>query len=222
MLELRKILSDEALARLREIARAARWNDGRATAGNRIANIKSNEQMAFDDPLMPEVDRIVEAALQKHEAFKLFAYPAHVHGLLMARYRPGNTYGLHVDAALMGQGVVRRTDLSITMFLNTPDDYDGGELELHGRTGTSRSKLPAGDALCYHTGDLHQVLPVSAGERLVIVAWIQSHIRENEVREMLWDLAQVREALFQREGKTPLFDLINKTHTNLLRRNALT
>jgi PKHD-type hydroxylase len=222
LLEVRGVLGAGQIARLRALAAQAQWVDGKVTAGARIQEIKRNQQIVGDDPCLAEVQASVLNTLRQNEQFRLATYPKQLHGLMVARYAPGMAYGLHVDDALLGTDRIARSDLSMTLFLSGPDEYDGGELEIHGSSGVARVKLGAGDVILYHTGDLHQVLPLQRGERLVVVAWIESFVRDAEIRRLLWDLAQAREAVFLREGKSATFDLINKSHINLLRRFAET
>jgi PKHD-type hydroxylase len=204
---------------LAEIA-AAQFVDGRETAGVRLAGTKRNLQIGRDDPATQRIGARVLAALKEHTDFRAAVYPSQLHSVLVSRYLPGMEYGAHVDDALMGQTAQYRADLSLTLFLSPADGYDGGELALESGSGEVRVKLPARGMVCYPTGQLHRVLPVTRGERLAVVGWIQSHVREASAREALWDLAQARDAVFEREGKSRAFDLINKTHTNLLRRWA--
>jgi PKHD-type hydroxylase len=140
----------------------------------------------------------------------------------VARYRPGMQYGAHVDAPLMGDAVAWRSDLSLTLFLSPPQDYDGGELALESGSGELQIKLDAGALVLYPTGQLHRVLPVTRGERLVLVAWIESFVRDGEVRGMLHDLAQLRERLAASGADALASALAVKVHANLLRRHAET
>lgn len=220
LLQVAGALAQDEVAALQALAAGARFVEGRSTAGALLHEVKRNEQVAPDDPALPEITRIVLAALKRNDGFRLATYPNQLHGLMLARYRPGMAYGLHVDAALMGEHQVFRSDLSLTLFLSAPESYDGGELELHTGAGIALSKLPAGDLITYGTGDLHQVRPVTRGERLVVVAWIQSFVRDESIRTMLWDLAQARDEVFAREGRSSTYERINRTHTNLLRRYA--
>lgn len=222
LLHLAQWLDPAAVARLRELASAARFVEGRATAGTQLHDIKHNEQIAADDPALAEITALVLSALKQNASFRDATSPNRLHGLMLARYRPGMAYGLHVDAPLMGEQQVFRSDLSLTLFLSDPADYDGGELELQTGVGSVAVKLAAGDLIAYDTGDPHQVRPVTRGERLVVVAWIQSFVRDASVRAMLRDLAQARDEVFAREGRSATFERINRTHANLLRRFAET
>ena len=214
------VVAEDEHARLLGIVAHAAFVDGRETAGARLNDTKRNEQIARQAPEMAEVTQVLLGALKRSEAFRSAAYPQQLHSVLVSRYRPGMEYGWHVDEAVMGDAVAWRSDLSITLFLNAPGDYDGGELALESGSGQMQVKLPARAMVCYPTGQLHRVNPVTRGERLAVIGWIQSLVRDAGAREALWDLAQAREAVYASEGKSRTFDLINKTHANLLRRWA--
>jgi PKHD-type hydroxylase len=213
------ISEEEHRALLGKIAQAT-FVDGRETAGGRLSEHKRNEQISRQAPEMAEITQLVLAALKRHEAFRNATYPQQLHSVMVSRYRPGMEYGWHVDEAVMGDAVPWRSDLSLTLFLNAPTDYDGGELALESGSGQTTVKLSARAMVCYPTGQLHCVQPVTRGERLAVIGWIQSLVRDGGAREALWDLAQAREQVYAREGKSRTFDLINKTHANLLRRWA--
>ena len=206
---------DEQRAILAEIA-AADFVPGRETAGAALAARKHNEQISRDSPHVKRIGAMLLEALRRNAAFRAAIYPKQLHSTLVSRYRPGMEYGAHVDAALMGDATLFRTDVSLTLFLNEPADYDGGELALESGSGELRVKLPARALVCYPTGQLHRVTPVTRGERLVVVSWIQSHVRDGGAREVLRDLALALEKLPQ--DATAARDLVNKAHTNLLRR----
>lgn len=206
---------DEQRAILAEIA-AAEFVPGRETAGAALAARKNNEQISRDSPHVKTISATLLEALRRNAAFRAAVYPKQLHSTLVSRYRPGMEYGAHVDAALMGDATLFRTDVSLTLFLNEPADYDGGELALESGSGEMRIKLPARALVCYPTGQLHRVAPVTRGERLVVVSWIQSHVRDGGAREVLRDLALALEKLPQ--DATAARDLVNKAHTNLLRR----
>jgi PKHD-type hydroxylase len=203
---------------LQEIAEAS-FVDGRETAGPALANVKKNEQIAHDHPVVARIAGRVLEALKNNERFLSAVYPNHLHSALVSRYRPGMEYGLHVDSALMGHGTARRADVSFTLFLSDPTSYDGGDLALESGSGEWRTKPPARCLVVYPTGQLHRVLPITRGERLAVVGWIQSFVRDGQERETLWDLAQARDALRVSEGQgSRAYELVNKTHANLLRR----
>jgi PKHD-type hydroxylase len=220
ILTLAEAVSGEAHARMLEIIGDAEFVDGLQTAGAVLSETKQNEQIASADPRLQAVTDVLLESLRTNSAFREATYPKQLHSVLVSRYRPGMAYGLHVDNALMGGDVLSRTDLSLTLFLNEPDEYEGGELCLESGSGEIRFKLPARHMICYPTSELHQVREVTKGERLAVVGWIQSHVRDGRAREVLWDLSRARDDIHQREGKSRAFDLVNKSHTNLLRRWA--
>ena len=208
---------DEQRAILAEIA-AAEFVSGRETAGAGLAAKKNNEQIKRDSPQLIAIGAIMLGALKRNAAFRSAVYPKQLHSTLVSRYRPGMAYGAHVDSALMGDATLWRTDLSLTLFLNEPDDYEGGELALDTGSGEMRIKLPARSLVCYPTGQLHRVMPLTSGERLVAVSWVQSHVREGAAREALRDLWLAIEALRAGSSEGVALELVNKTHANLLRR----
>lgn len=198
----------------------AEFVDGRQTAGANLAALKNNQQIQRDAPQVVAISAIVLAALRRHESFRNAVYPRQLHSLLVSRYREGMEYGAHVDSPLMGDATPWRTDLSLTLFLNEPTEYDGGELALESGSGEIQVKLPARSMVIYPTGQLHRVRAIARGERLAAVAWIQSHVRDAGAREALADLARARALLRETGDDTRAFDLVNKTHANLLRRWA--
>lgn len=211
------ITSDEQRTILDQVARAE-FVDGRETAGAGLAAVKNNEQVARGSVSLQAVGNVLLDALRRNAAFRSAVYPKQLHSTLVSRYRTGMAYGAHVDNALMGDAQVWRTDLSLTLFLNDPVDYDGGELALESGSGEFRVKLPARSIVCYPTGQLHRVTPVTRGERLVVVSWVQSHVRDGGAREVLRDLALAGEALAADERQARARELVGKAHANLLRR----
>lgn len=215
------VISAEELEAILARTHDAPFVDGRETAGAELAARKHNEQIRRDDTARVQaISALVFGALRRNDAFIDAVYPKQLHSLLVSRYRPGMRYGLHVDRALMGDAQAWRTDLSLTLFLCAPQDYDGGELSFAVGDARHAVKLPARALVCYDTGQLHEVLPVTRGERLAVVAWIQSFVRDAGAREALGDLARARDALRARSEFGDAYELVNKTHMNLLRRWA--
>lgn len=213
LLALDAILPPADVAVLAGAARALTFDDGRKTAGRFASAVKSNGQAAPT----PERDAIlaqVQRAIGAHPVFRSAARPKAITPLILSRYTEGQTYGLHVDDALM-QGL--RTDLSFTLFLSDPATYDGGALIIEDHFEARAIKLAAGDMILYPSTTLHQVEPVTRGERLAVVGWVQSLIRDGNQREILFDLDQSVEACFAADGKSPQFDRLAKTRSNLLR-----
>lgn len=174
----------------RELASAA-WGDGRVTAGYQSARAKHNLQLAETEPLARELAGQVLAALGRSLLFQSAALPAHIFPPLFNRYDAGHGFGTHVDNAirpLPGGGGRIRTDLSATLFLSPPEDYDGGELVIDDTFGAQRIKLPAGHLVLYPASSLHQVRAVTRGTRLAAFFWVQSLVRDDAARTLLFDL----------------------------------
>jgi PKHD-type hydroxylase len=213
LLVLDAVIPPGEVAVLAEAARKLAFEDGSRTAGRFARAVKANDQAAPSaerDAILARVAR----ALQENAVFRAATRPKAISPLMLSRYRAGQTYGLHVDDALMA-GL--RTDLSFTLFLADPGSYDGGALIIEDSLEARALKLAAGDMILYPATSLHQVEPVTRGERLAVVGWVQSAIRQADRREMLFDLDQAVEAIFAQEGKTPLFDRLAKTRSNLIR-----
>lgn len=214
-------LIDEAtVVRLRGWLAEATFEDGRATAGGDARRVKRNEQVSSDpdrpDPRLEEMQDLVTDLLRANDLFAAAALPSKILPPLFSRYAPGMSYGTHMDNAMMGK---MRIDLSVTLFLSDPSDYDGGELVIDFSTAGERAiKLPAGSAVLYATTALHRVAEVTRGQRLAMVTWIRSLVREPAKREILLDLKTAHHQLAKQLGKTAEVDLLSKTHTNLLRR----
>ena len=213
LLVIEKLLTAIEVQVLREAASSLQFDDGRKTAGRFAAEVKANDQAA-PSPELAAVLAKVETALAANALFRSAARPKALTRLILSRYRTGQTYGLHVDDALMA-GL--RTDLSFTLFLAEPDSYDGGALIIEDTFEARAIKLNPGDLILYPSTTLHRVEPVTRGERLAVVGWAQSLIRRADQREILFDLDQAVEATFAAEGKSPLFDSLAKTRSNLLR-----
>lgn len=213
LLVIEGVLSAVEAQVLREAAADLPFEDGARTAGRFARAVKANDQAAPGaerDALLAKVER----ALAANPVFRAAARPRALTPLILSRYRNGQTYGLHVDDAMMG-GL--RTDLSFTLFLSDPGTYDGGALILEDRFEARAVKLSAGDMILYPSTSLHRVEPVTAGERLAVVGWVQSLVRQADRREILFDLDQAIETLHGAEGKSPLFDTLSRTRSNLLR-----
>ncbi|MXP29003.1 Fe2+-dependent dioxygenase [Porphyrobacter algicida] len=194
----------QALA-LREEILVADWVDGNVTSGSGSASVKRNRQLPEESAVTQRAQEVVSAALVANAVFLSAALPKTIFPPLFNRYGGGEEFGLHVDNAIRvhnASGTRIRTDLSCTLFLTDPDDYDGGELEIQGSLGTMRHKLPAGHALLYPSTTLHQVTPVTRGERVSCFFWLQSLVGSHAEREMLFELDQSVQALSAERGKT--------------------
>lgn len=208
------VLDSDTLQRIRSLLAGASFGDGAATAGWNARPVKRNEQATHD-----AAAQLVSQALMRHPLFRTAALPARLRTPLFSRYRPGMSYGTHVDNPLMGTLNSLRADIAVTVFLSDPAAYDGGELVLDTHSGTQAYKLEAGQALVYPATTLHRVNEITRGERLAAILWVQSLVRDAARREILFDLDTVRRNLWERAGDTttPDFELLAKSYANLLR-----
>ncbi|MGF1603463.1 MAG: Fe2+-dependent dioxygenase [Thermosynechococcaceae cyanobacterium] len=215
IVEIENVLTSAELETLTSTLAKAEFVDGKITAGWHAKLVKQNMQMQRNVPEAADLRELVESALKRHPLFTAVVRPRKIHSILFSRYEPGMAYGSHVDNAFMGPW---RSDVSFTLFLGT--GYQGGELVIEQSDGEWRYKLERGSAIAYPSSTLHRVEPVTDGTRLVAVGWVQSIVRDPQKRELLFDLDTARRSLFAREGKTIEFDLISKSHANLLRQWA--
>ena len=206
----------DTLAALRHRMLALAWIDGRQTAGWAAREVKRNEQADADQTDLTALQDEIRDLLGSHPLLRLYARPQRIAPPLLSRYRVGMRYGRHVDDALMGEPALR-TDLAFTLFLSSPEDYDGGELVLEGHDGETPVKLGAGSLVLYATGQTHRVEEVTRGERLAAVGWIQSHVRDPVQRDILFDLDRTRRALFERDGDSEAFATLSRSSAALLR-----
>lgn len=214
------LITPDELAVIKRLVAGVGFTEGKATAGELLHKAKNNQQIPWDHPVMKQISGLVMQALGRCDAFMSAAQPRRLATMLVSRYQPGMAYGLHVDAPIMAEPNHVRSDVSFTLFLNEPDTYEGGELAFDTGSGETAFKLPARSAICYSTGQLHRVRPVEQGERLAVVGWVQSLVRDPAIRELLHDLSEAREQLVGQEGAARALELINKTYFNLLRRHA--
>ena len=220
ILTLPDLVTPDELALIKQKIATVPFIEGKATAGELLKSVKNNQQIPWNHPVMKEITDRVMRALGRCDAFMSLAQPRRLAAMLVSRYEPGMAYGAHVDAPIMGEPNHVRSDVSFTLFLNEPDTYQGGELAFENGSGETAFKLPARSAICYPTGQLHRVRPVEQGERLAVVGWVQSLVREPAIRELLHDLSEARELLVGQEGTGRAVELLTKSYSNLLRRNA--
>ncbi|WP_457419974.1 Fe2+-dependent dioxygenase [Roseateles sp. P5_E7] len=221
LLKIPQILDTAGVARARELLASAPWADGRATAGRQAAQVKNNEQLQTGSEQHRELQALVLQALEKHPLFFSATIPKRVLPPLFNRYAgASNAYGSHVDQAvryLPGSAQRVRTDISCTLFLNEPTDYDGGELVIDTTFGEQRIKLAAGDLVVYPGTSVHRVEPVTRGERLASFFWIESMVRADEQRRLLYEMDMSLMQLRQAMGETPELVQLTGTYHNLLR-----
>lgn len=215
LVKIPQVLNPDQLQDLSSTLETAEFVDGKVTAGWHAKTVKQNEQLTAS--AAKDIREIIQTALRKNALFQVVARPRVIHTLLFSRYTVGMSYGRHVDNALMGKHQYR-SDLSFTVFLNSPDQYQGGELVVETVDDEQAYKLEAGSALVYPSSSLHRVDPVTEGIRLVAVGWVQSIVRDPHEREILFELDTARRSLFAKHGKTDEFDILSKTLSNLLRK----
>ncbi len=200
------VLSKPEVAEFRRLMDAAGWEDGRSTAGAQSAQVKRNEQLPPDSELARTLGQRIVSALTANPRFISAAIPRHIFPPLFNRYTAsdGHYFGVHVDNAVRGDpltGLRIRTDLSVTLFLSEPSDYDGGELVIEDNYGAHEVKLPAGDLVLYPASSLHLVTPVTRGARVASFFWLQSMIRDAHSRAMIFDLDTAIQSLVERLGR---------------------
>ncbi|HTP75277.1 MAG TPA: Fe2+-dependent dioxygenase [Burkholderiaceae bacterium] len=216
-----EVMNAAQLATLRGALERADWGDGRATAGPQGAQVKHNRQLDEHSPLANELGRGVLEALAKQPLFMSAALPLRIVPPLFNRYEGGERYGLHIDGAIrhVPHSVTRiRTDLSCTLFLTDPADYDGGELVVMDTYGAHEVKLPAGDLIVYPASSLHQVTPVTRGVRTSSFFWVQSLVRDDGERRALFELDTQIQKLRGRIGDTDEVLALTGHYHNLLRK----
>lgn len=223
LLHVPDVLSADELAYLQRTLASTDWADGRETVGVQGAQVKRNEQLPDASPLKAELGRVVLAALERHPLFFAAALPLRILPPRFNRYQGGGAYGFHVDGAVMvttheGQRTQLRSDVSCTLFLSGPDDYDGGELVISDTYGEHEVKLPAGDLIVYPSSSLHRVNAVTRGVRLASFFWVQSMVRDDSARRMLLEMDTAIETL--RAGGADAAAVLQLTgvYHNLLRR----
>ncbi len=218
------LLDPATLADLRATIDAAEWIDGNATSGHQSALAKQNEQLPEESAAAKAGGKVILDALGRSPLFFAAALPLKVFPPLFNRYGVGQTFGVHVDSAIRiqrGTDFRIRSDLSMTVFLEDPADYDGGELVIEDQFGVQRVKLPAGHAILYPSSSLHKVEPVTRGRRVASFFWLQSMVRDDGARRILFDLDQSVQRLTGQLGGTDrsVIELTGVYH-NLLRRWA--
>ena len=218
------VLTPAELARVRALVDAAEWIDGNATSGHQSALAKRNRQLPEDSPAAREAGSLVLDALGRSALFVAAALPLKVFPPLFNRYEEGEDFGLHVDSAIRirrGSDFRVRADLSATLFLDDPASYDGGELVIEDQFGPQKVKLPAGHMILYPASSLHRVTPVARGARTACFFWLQSMVRDDGARRILFDLDQgVQAATAAMGGADPAVVRLTGVYHNLLRRWA--
>ena len=211
------VLDQQQLQIVQKLVSQGRFATGSTSAGKAARRVKQNEELTLESAQLGELNNLVMGSLVKHPVYRSAAMPLKVATPYYAHYTAGMSYGDHVDDPIMGQGGVYRSDVSVTIFLNNPDEYEGGELVIQTSFGEQQVKLDAGDAILYPSSSRHRVAEVTEGERLVAVSWIQSTIREPEKRALLHELNQARETLLNEKPDAEETRRVNQSYVNLVR-----
>ena len=224
LLHVPAVLTPAQVAEMRTALDAAEWTDGRQTVGVQGAQVKRNLQLPEASPLRADLGRQILAALSRNPLFFAAALPLRTLPPRFNRYQGGGEYGFHVDGAVMrADGEMQvRSDLSCTLFLSGPDEYEGGELVISDTYGEHGVKLQAGDLILYPSSSLHRVTPVTRGARVAAFFWIQSMVRDGEQRRMLFEMDTAIEALRRSQADNAAVLQLTGVYHNLLRRWAET
>jgi len=219
------LLTKDEVAYCRDKLLAAQWADGSITAGHQSTKAKNNLQLPESSPEAQELGEIIMGALARNNLFMSAALPAKIFPPLFNCYQGGQSFGVHVDNAIRqvpGTPVKIRTDVSMTLFFNEPEDYDGGELVVEDTYGSHSVKLPAGSMVLYPSTSLHRVMPVTRGRRLASFFWLQSMVNSDEKRGLLFDLDMSIQSLRSKVEDSPEIIQLTGVYHNLLRQWAQT
>jgi PKHD-type hydroxylase len=220
LIHIPEVLSKQQVAEFRAQLAQANWVDGRATVGAQGAQVKRNRQISVDDPIARKLGEVILQSLYSNPVFMSAALPLRTVPPLFNSYEGGEHYGLHVDGAIRlvpGSNLSIRTDVSSTLFLSEPDEYEGGELVIQDTYGSHEAKLPAGDLILYASTSLHKVEPVTRGARLCSFFWTQSMVRDPWQRSMLYELDTNIQALREQVGDNAQVLGLTGHYHNLLR-----
>ena len=216
-----EVLTKEQVAHCRKVMDSAEWVDGRVTAGAQSGSVKHNNQLPEGSTASNQLGDMVIEALSRAPLFISAAIPLKIFPPLFNRYGVGQHFGTHVDGAIRavpGTTVRIRTDLSVTLFLAEPEEYDGGELTVEDNYGTHEVKLPAGDMVLYPSTSLHHVKPITRGARVASFFWLQSMVRQDSARSLLFDLDQTIQELSAERGiEDPACVRLTGIYHNLIR-----
>ena len=214
IITIKSVLNAATLEQVQALLETAHFVDGKLSAGDAASSVKNNQELSLQSPLHSQLNSLVMAELVKHPDYQAAVLPAKVANALYSRYSKGMSYGPHIDDAVMGPLSGRyRSDVSSTVFLNSPEEYTGGELRINNASGYESIKLNAGDAVVYPSGSVHEVMPVTGGRRLVAISWAQSLVKSAERRKILYDLSTFRASLLESRELVKL----DQIYGNLLR-----
>jgi PKHD-type hydroxylase len=217
LVNIKHILGEAELNNIRPLLKDATFRDGKLSAGAAAQLVKNNQEIA-DENIISSLNNIVMNNVVRHPEYQHAALPHRIAAPFYARYEKGMEYGEHIDDPVMGIGTERyRSDLAMTIFLNSPEEYEGGELMIQTPYGEQTIKFNAGDAVLYPATTRHRVTKVTSGKRIVAVTWIQSLIRDNEQRDLLYQLGKTREKMLRKDPDANDTKRIDNTYVNLVR-----
>jgi len=212
------VLNSEDISVILDLMTTANFREGSTSAGAEATNVKNNHEMFISETETQRLNNLVMGKLIKNPTYIATAFAAKIAAPYYAKYIEGMSYGNHIDDPVMGPANQRyRSDISITIFLNKPENYEGGELVINTAFGEQKVKLNAGDAVLYPSSSTHRVAEVTKGERLVAVTWLQSTIRDPAKREILYNLSQARETLIRTSAGSQELEQLSNGYVNLLR-----
>jgi len=221
LIQVKELLSQDLVERCRNLLASASWTDGKQTAGTQAAQAKNNQQIAEDAPMLDELRSIIVRQIHRNGLFFTASLPKKVFPPLFNRYSGDtNSFGNHVDNAIRTyakNGECIRTDISCTVFLSDPNEYEGGELIIEDAYGANSVKLAAGDAILYPSTSLHRVEPVTKGARIASFFWIESMVRSNDARRILFDMDMAILSMRQTHGDSEQAVVLTSCYHNLLR-----
>lgn len=217
LIQLNKILTEAQLNMVNDLLEKSQFTVGERSAGKLAGKEKDNLEIKNADQTKSSLDNLVMNALLQHPVYLNAGLPKKIAAPIFARYTKGMRYGKHIDNPIMGVGDVYRSDVAITIFLNDPDEYDGGELVIEAPLIDRKIKFPAGDGVMYPASYQHQICEVTRGERRVAVTWMQSLVAEAEKRALLYQLYLAKEDLIGKSVDDKSTILVDQTYCNLLR-----
>lgn len=223
LLHIPGVFRRDELPEIRQALIQASWQDGRQTAGAQSIRVKSNLQLAEDDPLAVKLGDLIIQRLSENPLFMSAALPSKIYPPMFNCYQDGGEFGMHVDNTIRrppGSRERVRTDVSSTLFFTDPDEYEGGELVIQDTYGEQRVRLPAGDLVLYPSTSVHCVTPVTRGARICSFFWTQSMVREDSQRRLMFDMDVAIQQLTQDVPDHPALVTLTGTYHNLLRRWA--
>ncbi len=216
LVQIKHVLGEHELKQAQDLLLNAKFRDGKLSAGIAAQLVKNNEELS-NEKVIAELDQIIMDNLVRHPEYQQAALPHRIAAPFYVRYKKGMEYGDHIDDPIMGEGQRYRSDIAITIFLTSPNEYEGGELIIQSPYGEQKIKCPAGDAVLYPASTRHHITPITRGERLVAVTWVQSLIRNNEQRYLLYQLSHTREKMLRKDPNSEDTKRIDNVYVNLVR-----